>query len=512
MRLDKLIEGIKTVKVTGDTEVEIGGIFYDSRKVIPGGLFFAIRGFDTDGHKFIDDAVKRGAVAVVVEEDLNIISHENVTAVQVTDSRAVMGAFADKFYGHPSMDLKLIGITGTNGKTTVCYIIEEIIRAAGKSPGIIGTINYRYLRKIVVPPHTTPEAIDLSKLMREMVDSGVTHAAMEVSSHALDLKRVDHCMFDVAVFTNLTQDHLDYHGTMEEYFERKARLFTELININIKGKKETTSVINVDDPWGKKLTAMISGEVVTFSLKPGADIYPTNFELDTAGVRGEMKTPKGVFEFDSNLLGKHNIYNIMSAVGAAMGAGLGLDAVKLGINGKITIPGRLEAVDCGQGFLVLVDYAHTDDALKNVLSTLRPLAKKKLITLFGCGGDRDKRKRPKMARAAAEQSDKVVVTSDNPRTEEPNKIIEGILDGFEGMDIVEVEAKDSAFGGSENVFVVIPDRRRAIAFAVSEAERGDIVLIAGKGHEDYQIIGTKKYPFDDKVEAEKVLVERGRDG
>ena len=512
MRLDKLIEEVDTVKITGDTNVEIGGIFYDSREVIPGGLFVAIRGFETDGHRFIDDAVKRGAAVVVVEEDLNVSSYENVTAVQVADSRAVMSTFADTFYEHPSMELKLIGVTGTNGKTTVCYIIEEIIKAAQRSPGIIGTINYRYLRKIVVPPHTTPEAIDLSKLLREMVDSGVTHAAMEVSSHALDLKRVDHCMFDVAVFTNLTQDHLDYHVTMEEYFERKARLFTELININIKGKKETTSVINVDDPWGKKLIPRISGEVITFGLNSNADIYPTNFEMDTKGVRGEIKTPEGVFEFDSNLLGKHNIYNIMSAVGASMGAGLGLDAVKLGINGKITIPGRLEAVDCGQDFLVLVDYAHTDDALKNVLSTLRPLANKKLITLFGCGGDRDKRKRPKMARAAAKESDKVVVTSDNPRTEEPGKIIEGILEGFEGMDIKEVEAKDSAFGDDEKVFVVIPDRKRAIAFAVSEAERGDIVLIAGKGHEDYQIIGKKKYPFDDKVEVEKALVERGNDG
>ncbi len=508
MRLDKLLEAIDTVKVAGDTEMEIGGIFYDSREVVPGALFVAIRGFETDGHIFIEDAIKRGAVAVVVEENLNIEGYKNVTAVQVTDSRAVMGAFADTFYDHPSMELKLIGITGTNGKTTICYIVEEIINAAGKSPGIIGTINYRHLRKIVVPPHTTPEVVDLLKLLREMVDSGVTHAAMEVSSHALDLKRVDPCMFDVAVFTNLTQDHLDYHGTMEGYFESKARLFTELIN----RKKETTSVISIDDPWGKKLIPRISGKVVTFGLNSDADIYPPNFEMDTSGVRGEMKTPEGVFEFDSNLLGKHNIYNIMSAVGAAMGAGLGLDAVKSGINGKITIPGRLEAVDCGQGFLVLVDYAHTDDALKNVLSTLKPLAKKKLITLFGCGGDRDKRKRPKMAKAAAEQSDKVVVTSDNPRREEPDKIIEEILKGFEGMDIVDVGAKDSAFDGNEKAFVVIPDRRKAIAFAVSVAERGDIVLIAGKGHEDYQIIGTKKYPFDDRVEAKKVLIERERDG
>ncbi len=505
MKLDKLIERVGTVKVTGDTAIEIGGIFYDSREVIPGGLFFAVRGLKTDGHNFIDDAVAKGAAAVVVEEDIEI---PGVTTVRVPDSRAAMGTFAASFYDHPSMDLKLIGVTGTNGKTTVCYITEEIIRAANKSPGVIGTIDYRYLRKSIVPPHTTPEAADLLKLMREMVESGVTHVAMEVSSHALDLNRVDPCMFDAVVFTNLTQDHLDYHGTMEEYFESKARFFTELINRD----KKTVSVINVDDPWGKKLVSRIDGKVVTFGLDRGADIYPAAFESDTGGVWGKIVTPGGSFDFRSNLLGRHNIYNILSAVGAALGAGIEMEAVRRGINGKITVPGRLEAVDRGQDFLVLVDYAHTDDALKNVLSTLKPLTEGRLITLFGCGGDRDKNKRPKMAAAAARLSDRVIVTSDNPRTEEPDKIIEDILEGFEGAEIEKVEPAPGSFEGKGRAYTVIPDRRDAIAFAVSEAKKGDIVLVAGKGHEDYQIIGTKKYPFDDRIEAEKGLKDRGKDG
>ncbi|MBN1573796.1 MAG: UDP-N-acetylmuramoyl-L-alanyl-D-glutamate--2,6-diaminopimelate ligase [Deltaproteobacteria bacterium] len=505
MRLDKLIEGVKTVKVTGDTGVEIGGIFYDSREVIPGGLFFAVRGLKTDGHNFIDDAVAKGAAALVVEEDIAVFG---VTTVRVPDTRAAMGYFADRFYDHPSMDLKLIGVTGTNGKTTVCYIVEEIIRAANKSPGVIGTIDYRYLRKSIVPPHTTPEAVDLLKLMREMVEGGVTFVVMEVSSHALDMNRVDQCMFDAAVFTNLTQDHLDYHGTMEEYFESKARFFTELVG----REKETVSVINIDDPWGKKLLSRIDGRIVTFGLGKGADIYPKSFESDTGGVRGEIVTPNGSFNFNSNLLGKHNIYNILSAVGAALGAGIGMDAVRRGINGRITVPGRLEAVDRGQDFLVLVDYAHTDDALRNVISTLKPLTEGRLITLFGCGGDRDRNKRPKMAAAAVDLSDKVIVTSDNPRTEEPDKIIEDILKGFEGAEIQKVDPTHGVFGGKDRAYVVIPDRREAIAFAVSEAEKGDILLIAGKGHEDYQIIGTKKYPFDDRIEAEKGLMKRGKDG
>ncbi len=315
-------------------------------------------------------------------------------------------------------------------------------------------------------------------------------------------------MFDAALFTNLTQDHLDYHQTMENYFESKARLFRELINRN----KETTSVINADDPWGKRLIDETKGRLMTYGLGDGADIRPTAFTADTRGVRGEGVTPYGKFRFESNLLGKHNIYNLLAALGGALGMGIDLETAVSGINRRIVVPGRLEPVEGTGDVSVLVDYAHTDDALTNVLSTLAPLAKGRLITVFGCGGDRDRKKRPKMAAAAAAGSHKVIVTSDNPRTEDPAAIIEEVLAGFEGTDYSRVEPGGSFWQDSRKVYTVIPDRREAIRFAVSRATSGDIVLLAGKGHEDYQIIGTTKYPFDDRIEAKEALTERRRNG
>jgi UDP-N-acetylmuramoyl-L-alanyl-D-glutamate--2,6-diaminopimelate ligase len=406
------------------------------------------------------------------------------------------------------MKLRLVGVTGTNGKTTICYIMEEVFREAGNTAGIIGTINYRYAGKTVVPPRTTPESLDLVRLLSEMVGSGVTHAAMEVSSHALDLGRVDSCMFDAALFTNLTQDHLDYHGTMESYFASKSRFFTQLVG----RKKKTTSVINADDPWGKKLLTVVKGDVLTYSLGDTGDIRMTSFSADTGGVRGVGATPFGKFEFSSNLLGRHNIYNLLAALGGALGTGIDLDTAVAGINRKVVVPGRLEPVEGPDGFTVLVDYAHTDDALKNVLSTLAPLAKNRVITIFGCGGDRDKKKRPLMAKAAADLSDKFIVTSDNPRTEDPEKIIDDILEGLAGAQSRRVEPDSPLWRDKKKVYSVIPDRRAAIRFAISKAQRGDIVLIAGKGHEDYQIIGTTKYPFDDRIEAKEALEEKKYDG
>ncbi len=505
MKLRRIIGDVEVLSHRGDLDVEISDIFYDSRSVAAGGLFVAIKGFTVDGHRYIGDAVARGAAAVVVQEDLDL---PNAVVVRVKDSRAALGELADTFFGSPSMKLKLLGVTGTNGKTTVCYIVEEILKAAGMSPGVIGTINYRYAGKSFEPPHTTPESLDLVRLLSDMVNAGMSHAVMEVSSHALDLHRVDPCMFDTALFTNLTQDHLDYHQTMENYFASKARLFRELIN----RKKETTSVINADDPWGKRLIDETKGSVMTYGMGDGADIRPTTLTADTRGVRGEGISPFGKFRFESNLLGKHNVYNLLAALGGVLGMGIDLETAVSGINRQIVVPGRLEPVEGADDISVLVDYAHTDDALANVLSTLAPLTKKRLITVFGCGGDRDRKKRPKMATAAAAKSHKVIVTSDNPRTEDPAAIIEDILVGFTGTGCVRVDPDSPLWEDTRKVYTVIPDRREAVRFAVSQARDGDIVLIAGKGHEDYQIIGTTKYPFDDRIEAKKAVEERKRDG
>jgi UDP-N-acetylmuramoyl-L-alanyl-D-glutamate--2,6-diaminopimelate ligase len=503
MKLDRLIKDVDAIEVSGDDGVEISGLYYDSRKVEPGGLYFAIKGHNLDGHDYISESKERGAVAVVLENRLGV---SGLTEVFVKDSRRAMGSIADTFFDSPSMKMKLFGVTGTNGKTTVCYIAEEIFKAAGFEAGIIGTVSYKYAGKSIVPLHTTPESLVLHGLLNDMVSEDVTHVAMEVSSHALDQGRVDACMFDSAVFTNLTQDHLDYHGTMESYFDSKARFFVDVAN----RKKDTLSVINIDDPWGARLLPKVAGDVLTYGIKGGTDISVSSFEADMQGVRGDVMTPFGAFEFSTNLLGEHNIYNILAAAGGALGMGLKVDDIASGLNGAIRVPGRLEAVNVEGGdakFLVLVDYAHTDDAIKNVISTLSPLADGRLITVFGCGGDRDKKKRPLMAEAAASLSDKIIVTSDNPRTEDPDKIISDILEGFSGMDISEVSIDSPLWKGDEKIFSVIPQRREAIRFAIKNAKEGDIVLIAGKGHEDYQIIGKLKHPFDDRVEAAEALRE-----
>jgi UDP-N-acetylmuramoyl-L-alanyl-D-glutamate--2,6-diaminopimelate ligase len=503
MKLKRLIRDIDVISVSDDSDIEISGLYYDSRKVEPGGLYFAIKGHSLDGHDFIGQSKEKGGVAVVLEKGTGI---SGMTEVLVGDSRRAMGSIADTFFDSPSMKMKLFGVTGTNGKTTVCYIAEEIFKAAGFDAGIIGTVSYKYAGKSIVPLHTTPESLDLLGLMADMVSEDVTHVAMEVSSHALDQGRVDACMFDSAVFTNLTQDHLDYHGTMESYFDSKARFFEEVAN----RKKDTLSVINIDDPWGKRLVSHVTGEVLTYGIKGNADISVESYEADMGGVRGDVTTPFGNFSFSTNLLGEHNIYNILAAAGGALGLGIKIDDIASGLNREIRVPGRLEAVSVDgvdARFLVLVDYAHTDDALKNVISTLSPLAERRLITVFGCGGDRDRKKRPLMARAAASLSNKVIVTSDNPRTEDPDKIISDILEGFSGVDISEVSVDSPTWDGDEKIFSVIPNRKEAIRLAVRNAKEGDIVLIAGKGHEDYQIIGKTKHPFDDRIEAKDALRE-----
>ena len=501
MKLSRLIKDMEIVSVDGNMDVEITDIQYDSRLVTPGSLFAALEGFTTDGHRFLSQAAENGARAALVGRE---VDDAGMTVVRVADTRSALGRAAQIFFDAPSAGLFLAGVTGTNGKTTVALILEEMFLEAQLTPGVIGTISYHYKDTSITPPHTTPQALDLIRLLADMRDNGVTHVSMEVSSHALDQGRADTCMFDTALFTNLTQDHLDYHGDMETYFDSKARFFREIAGRG----KETVSVINIDDEWGERLAGEMKQGLVTYGFRSTAGISIRSHQADMEGVRGEIVTPRGSFTFASNLLGVHNIYNIMAAVGGALAANIPLPVISRALGRKIVVPGRLEAVERGQDFLVLVDYAHTDDALKNVISTLRPLTAGRLITMFGCGGDRDKRKRPLMARAAADMSHQVIVTSDNPRTEDPNAIIEDILVGLEDVDITRVEPDSHRWDMDDKLYTVLPDRREAIAFAVNHARIGDIVLIAGKGHEDYQILGTTKYPFDDRLEAARCLDER----
>jgi len=492
MRLKELLKNLKSYKIKGSEEAEIFDIQYDSRNVGNGSVFVAIKGEKTDGNRFVPNVISMGAAAVVTDSPspylLSLMERGGlrVAIIQVPNAREALARTSAAFYGGPASKLKLVGITGTNGKTTTSFLVESVLREAGLNPGVIGTINYRYAGKVLPAPNTTPESLDLQRLLRDMVDSGVKAVVMEVSSHALSQDRVSGLTFDAGVFTNLTQDHLDYHGTMEAYFDAKARLFTDFIE---EGK---AAVINMDDSKGEELSKRAAGRVIGYSGmgKGGVNIYPEDVTLGVDGIRGTFATPSGKVKIKSSLIGEFNLYNILAAVGAGVGLGLSVEVIERGITALKSVPGRLEIVDAGQPFTILVDYAHTPDALERVLSTIRDLTGKRIITVFGCGGDRDSGKRPIMGRIAAEYSNVVIVTSDNPRTEDPLKIIEDITGGIR-KEAMSIE--------------VIPGRREAIGKAISLAEKGDVVLLAGKGHEDYQIIGEEKIHFDDREEARKAV-------
>jgi UDP-N-acetylmuramoyl-L-alanyl-D-glutamate--2,6-diaminopimelate ligase len=485
MKLRELLKALKSYKFQGSEDTEIFGIQYDSRAVGKGSLFVAMKGEKTDGNLFAGQAIENGAVAVLTDQDRTF---EGAVTIQVPKAREALARLSAAFYGEPARNLKLVGITGTNGKTTTSFLVESILREAGLNPGVIGTINYRCSGRVLPAPNTTPESLDLQRLLREMVGSGVKAVVMEVSSHALDQERVGGLIFDAGVFTNLTQDHLDYHGTMESYFEAKARLFTDFID------EGRAAVINMDDPRGDDLSKMAAGTVIGYSGKGRGNLHPKDVRLGVDGIEGNLMTPSGDVRIRSSLIGEFNLYNILAAVGVGVGLGLPKDAIESGIMALKNVPGRLERVDAGQPFTILVDYAHTPDALERVLSTIKGLTDKRIVTVFGCGGDRDRGKRPIMGRVAAEFGDVVIVTSDNPRTEDPLRIIEEIKGGIVG-----------AYGNTP--VQIIPDRREAIRKAVSIAKEGDVVLIAGKGHEDYQIIGTEKIHFDDREEAAKAVRE-----
>jgi UDP-N-acetylmuramoyl-L-alanyl-D-glutamate--2,6-diaminopimelate ligase len=485
-----LLDALPRKTVAGPLPSVVTGLAYDSRKVAPGNLFVAVTGFKQDGRRFIGAALERGA-AVVVVEGADPLVDRPVARVIVPSVREALAQLSDAYFAHPSRALTVIGITGTNGKTTTSLLVDSLLRAQGRVTGVIGTIEYRIGGTARPAGQTTPEALELQSLLAEMAGVGASAVTMEVSSHALALSRVDGVDFDVAVFTNLTQDHLDFHQTLESYRSAKARLFALLAAGH---KPRRTAVINADDPSGRFMVEGIDVPVLTFGLGAGADVRPRSFQSAFAGIAMRVDTPRGEVRIDSPLVGEHNVMNLLAAV--SVGLALDMDALTIGpALGQVTsVPGRFERVEAGQPFLVVVDYAHTPDALDRVLTTARKLVTGggRLAVVFGCGGDRDRGKRPLMGGIAARLADRVWVTSDNPRSEKPEAIIAEIVAGM------------PAASGKH---ATVPDRRAAIRAALTSAGPGDVVVIAGKGHETYQIIGAEVLPFDDREVARAVLAE-----
>lgn len=499
MRVSRLLTEVDMLEVSGDISGDASDICYDSRKCKGGSLFVAISGEEVNGHDFIHAAVKNGANYIVHDEG-NFPADPSVAFIRVKDSRLALAKLGKNFYDNPSRELCLIGITGTNGKTTVAYMLESILEAAGFSIGVTGTVNYRYGRNLFPASHTTPESLDLHKMLREMVDAEVTHVVMEVSSHAIDLNRIHGCEYDIGIFTNLSREHLDYHHTMEQYFMVKKRFFTDVPDRQV-------AVINRDDPWGSKLLEEIKTPSVSFGLEGLCDVSSTDFTLSIDGINAIIQGRDGGFPISSAMVGKFNLYNILAAAAAAISLGIPEEYIQAGIGEMKSVPGRLERVSKPGEPPVFVDYAHTGDALEKVLENLSDFKKGRIITVFGCGGDRDRTKRPVMGKIAAMLSDLAIITSDNPRTENPSKILNEIEEGIDD-DSSRYSSEDIANGFDEKVYMIIDDRRAAIDMAISLAGESDIVLVAGKGHEDYQIMGTRKLPFDDRVVVREALSGR----
>ena len=473
----------------GDVNRLVHGVADDSRAVTEGSIFVAVKGERVDGHDFVEQAIKAGAGAVIAQA---VVATGSVPFVRVADSRKALGLLGSRYYGDPSARLKMIGVTGTNGKTTTTYICKSLLEGIGRRVGLIGTVGYQIGQEIFPAPHTTPGALDLQQLLAKMVEAELNAAVMEVSSHALALDRTSGCEYDMAVFTNLTQDHLDFHHTMDEYYEAKLRLFTGLAGGQKVGKR---AIVNLDDPRGKAIQAACPVPVWGYAIQNRADLKAEQVRLSLAGTTFTAATPSGTFMVESRLVGEHNVYNLLAAIGVALHDGATIDQIREATAHIANVPGRFERVSSGQDFTVVVDYAHTDDALVRLLTAAQALKTDRIITVFGCGGDRDRGKRPKMGRAAVEYSDVVVLTSDNPRTEDPMAILRE----------VEVGVREALVHRSHVQYRLVPDRREAIGAAIREAHRGDMVLIAGKGHEDYQIIGTKKFHFDDREVAREAI-------
>ncbi|HWG48350.1 MAG TPA: UDP-N-acetylmuramoyl-L-alanyl-D-glutamate--2,6-diaminopimelate ligase [Candidatus Acidoferrales bacterium] len=494
MKFSELLQGLGIQHHGGDPD--ISGLDYDSRRIQAGWLFVAMRGETADGNRYIDAALGKGAAAVVSDSSSEQARPDVGWAV-VPHGRKALAQLAANFFQHPAEQLKLVGVTGTNGKTTTTFLIESILSHSGKSSTLIGTIEYHVAGKVLPAPHTTPESLELNQIFSHALAAGATDAVMEVSSHALEQGRVWGVPYDVAVFTNLTRDHLDYHQDMETYFAAKSLLFQ-----GAGARPPRVAVINADDPYGRlllKSSRGINEQVIAFGIQEG-DFRATDIELQPNRTRFNLVTPAGTAPMASKLIGRINVYNLVAAAAASWARGCSLERIAEALSGFNQVPGRFERVDCGQPFTVVVDYAHTDDALRNLTAIARDFVSRtgqsgRVITVFGCGGDRDKTKRPLMGEAAGTGSDFVVVTSDNPRSEDPHKIIRDILPGLKRS-------------GNQR-YAVEPDRQKAIAIALGEARSGDMVLIAGKGHEKTQTTREGVFPFDDVQVARKQLEQMG---
>lgn len=471
MKLITLLRDINYDLISGELDREIDSIIYDSRIKTVNGLFIAIKGFNTDGHQYIEAAIENGARTLVVEEAVSVDT-PGITIIRVDNTRIVMAKIATNFYDQPSSKLDLVGVTGTNGKTSITFLLGQILEAYGQKIGIIGTIENRIGETILKSQHTTPESADLQKLLRTMYEEQVSHCLMEVSSHALELHRIDGCHFKVGIFTNLTQDHLDFHKTMEAYSKAKAKLF-KLCDIGI---------INADSSYAQVMQEGATCQIITYGIDKEADYKASDIQMTAQGVAYKLMTPTGQYDVAVPIPGKFTVYNTLAVIGAAEKLGMPMDFILKTLKDVKGVPGRVQSFASTKGYSVLVDYAHTPDGLENVLETIKQFAKGRIITVFGCGGDRDNTKRPLMGAVAAKYSDEVIITSDNPRSEDP----------FVILDQVEVGVKRYPVD-----YVKMEDRKEAIYHALARAQKDDVVLIAGKGHENYQILKERIIHFDD---------------
>jgi UDP-N-acetylmuramoyl-L-alanyl-D-glutamate--2,6-diaminopimelate ligase len=491
-KLSELLRGVEASVPPDAERIEIQQVSCDSRKVEKGALFFALHGAKADGNIYIEDAVKRGAAAVASEEPAPKKLPLGVVWIQVKGARKALAITAANFFEHPANALQLVAVTGTNGKTTTTSLVDAIVKASGAKTGLFGTIAYHTPLGDYPAPNTTPESVDLQGFFAEIRDAGGKYAVLEASSHSLSMDRLWGCHFQAAVFTNLTREHMDYHKTFEDYFAAKRRLFEGLGA----GAPEV-AVLNADDSYGKQLGGLAKS-TITYGLESGADITTKKFHLNFEGLHFTAQTPNGRLEVTSRLVGRINVYNLLAAVGAAQALGFSNEFIEKGIQNLESVSGRFQRIDMGQPFLVIVDYAHTDDALENLIRTARELnPKSRIITLFGCGGLKDRTKRPVMGEVAGRLSDLTILSSDNPRTEDPLKIISDIVVGLQK---------------TNGKYLIEPDREKAISIAMDEAKAGDIVLLAGKGHEDYQILADRTLKFDDREMAGRALRERGFEG
>jgi len=488
------------LKSAPDADPEISSLHYRAQDVQPSGLFIAVPGLTVDGHAYIDEAIERGAAAVVVQQPVE----KDVVTVQVKNTRRALAQIAARFYQNPSERLCLIGITGTNGKTTTAFLIESILAAAGLAVGVIGTIDYRYAGGHYANPVTTPESLDLQRILARMLQQGITHVVMEVSSHAIDLDRIHGCQFDIGVFTNLTQDHLDYHGDMEHYWACKKKFFTGTLSCGPK-KEKAVAVVCADHPEGEELLAALDIAALSAGHSKSCRIRPDQIAIDLSGISARISLPSGNIRIKSALIGAHNVENILCAAGVGLALNLPPETIRTGIENLTHVPGRLERVPNDIERFIYVDYAHTPDALKNVLTALRLISENRIICVFGCGGDRDRSKRPLMGEIAGRLCDLAIITSDNPRTEDPLRIIGAVREGIRLTSAAEFSLEELKTGFRKKGFAVEPDRKAAIRLGLSVSRPGDIILIAGKGHETYQIVGKQRHPFDDRSEARQAL-------